>query len=504
MAFSRRAFVTYSETEARIATSGLDENSKQGQIEALRDRQRHEGEVLGERTPAYLDEIRSYGRPLFLVEHHEAHAASAFYGSAWEDCYLLTADGWGEDASSTFWRGKGQQMEKLSFSNTFDSLGYFYGAVTKSLGFIPHRHEGKILGLAAHGTNPAPYAELRAMIDYDPAGRRFIGRMERGLYRPRYDIPKLADFVKGFPREDVAAATQRSLEEVVCDFVADIDDTDIRLGLAGGVFANVRLNQKLLELPNVAEVFVFPNMGDGGLSVGAAWLAHVAKSGTRPQRLETALLGDAPSDTEIAELLRTSGYRHARHNDIEQRVARLIADGHVVARCDGPMEFGPRALGSRSILYKATEPDVNQWLNDRLGRSEFMPFAPATRIEDAADCYEGIDGGLESAQYMTMTFNCTDLMRRESPAAVHVAGSARPQIIRHEQYPGFHGIITEYKKLTGCRSVINTSFNMHEEPIVRTAEDAVRAFSAGRLPYLALGNFLVENNEDALVTSQGG
>ena len=102
---------------------------------------------------------------------------------------------------------------------------------------------------------------------------------------------------------------------------------------------------------------------------------------------------------------------------------------------------------------------------------------------------------------MTMTFNCTDLMRQESPAAVHVDGSARPQIIRREQYPGFHGILTEYKKLTGYRSVINTSFNMHEEPIVRTAEDAVRAFSAGRLPYLALGNFLVENNEDALVTS---
>jgi carbamoyltransferase len=201
--------------------------------------------------------------------------------------------------------------------------------------------------------------------------------------------------------------------------------------------------------------------------------------------------------------LRTSGYRHARHNDIEQRVAGLIADGHVVARCDGPMEFGPRALGSRSILYKATEPDVNQWLNDRLGRSEFMPFAPATRIEDAADCYKGIDGGLEAAQYMTMTFDCTDLMRSESPAAVHVDGSARPQIIWREQYPGFHGIITEYKKLTGCRSVINTSFNMHEEPIVRTAEDAVRAFAAGRLPYLALGNFLVENNEDALVASQG-
>ncbi len=489
----------FDDVEARIIASGLDDARKRSQIEALRARQKHEGKVLGERTPAYLDEIRAYGRPLFLVEHHEAHAASAFFGSSWEDCYVLTADGWGEDASSTFWRCGGRQMHKVSFSNTFDSLGYFYGSVTKSLGFIPHRHEGKILGLAAHNTDPASYSDLRAMIDYDPAGRRFIGRMERGLYRPHYDIPDLTEFVKRHPREDVASAAQRSLEEVVCAFVSDIDDDGIRLGLAGGVFANVRLNQKLRELANVSEVFVFPNMGDGGLSVGAAWLAHAAETGERPQPLRTALLGEAPDDADIGALLQRSGYRFDRHNDIEFQVARLIADGNVVARCDGSMEFGPRALGNRSILYQATEPDVNQWLNDRLGRSEFMPFAPATRIEDADDCYIGMNGGRVAAQYMTMTFDCTDTMRKESPAAVHVDGSARPQIVRHEQYPGFHRIITKYKKLTGIRSVINTSFNMHEEPIVRTAEDALRAFTAGRLPYLALGNYLVANNEDAMV-----
>ena len=488
----------FDEAEKRIVDSDLDTERKLSQIKALRERQVHESNVLGERTPIYLDEIRSYGRPLFLVEHHEAHAACAFYGSCWEDCYLLTADGWGEDASSTFWRGKGRQMEKLSFSNTFDSLGYFYGAVTKSLGFIPHRHEGKILGLAALCKDPASYPNLRAMIDYDPGTQRFIGRMERGLYQPRYDIPDLVALASGFSRQDIAAATQRSLEEVVCAFVSDIDDCNIRLGLAGGVFANVRLNQKLRELPNVAEVFVFPNMGDGGLSVGSAWLAHVAKTGERPSPLETVLLGDSTDNKEIGELLRNSNYHFTYHHNIEKQVAHLLASGHVVARCDGPMEFGPRALGNRSILYKATEPGVNQWLNDRLGRSEFMPFAPATRIEDAESCYKGFHGGNKTAQYMAITFDCTEAMCCESPAAVHVDSSARPQIIRREQYPGIHSIITEYKKLTGCCSIINTSFNMHEEPIVRTAEDSLRAFSAGRLPYLALGNFLVENNKDAL------
>jgi carbamoyltransferase len=493
----------FDEAEARITASNLDHDRKQAQIAALRERRVHEGNILGERTPAYLDEIRAYGRPLFLAEHHEAHAASAFYGSGWEDCYLLTADGWGEDASSTYWRGKGRGMEKLSFSNTFDSLGYFYGAVTKALGFIPHRHEGKVLGLAALCPNPTSYPDLRAMIDYDPDGPRFIGRMERGLYLPRYDIPELTKFASGFPREDIAASAQISLEEVVCAFVSDIDDTDIRLGLAGGVFANVRLNQKLRELPNVAEVYVFPNMGDGGLSVGAAWLAHVSKTGERPKPFESALLGDVPDDVQIAALLRTCGFRHQRHDNVEQRVAGLIADGNVVARCNGPMEFGPRALGNRSILYKATDPDVNRWLNEQLGRSEFSPFAPATGTEDATDCYKDIDGGLEMARYMTMTFDCTELMRNESPAAVHVDGTARPQIVSQEQYPGFHAIITEYKKLTGRRSVINTSFNMHDEPIVRSAEDALRAFSTGHLPYLALGNFIVENNDTATRPASG-
>jgi len=165
----------------------------------------------------------------------------------------------------------------------------------------------------------------------------------------------------------------------------------------------------------------------------------------------------------------------------------------VVARFNGRMEFGPRALGNRSILYHASDHSVNDWLNKRLDRTEFMPFAPATATEDAEACYLGIRGAEHAAQFMTITFDCTEKFKRECPAAVHVDGTARPQLVTRESNPSFYRILREYAKLTNINSVINTSFNMHEEPIVCTPDDAVRSFVRGHLDYLAIGPFIVEN-----------
>ena len=175
----------------------------------------------------------------------------------------------------------------------------------------------------------------------------------------------------------------------------------------------------------------------------------------------------------------------------------LLAAGKVVARFDGRMEYGPRALGHRSILYHAKEPAVNQWLNQRLGRTEFMPFAPATLHEHRDGCYLNMKGAEHAAEFMTLTFDCTESMKQDCPAAVHVDGTARPQLVSADGSPGFHRILTEYYRLTGIPSVINTSFNMHEEPIVCSPDDAVRAFLQGNLDYLAIGNFLVEHPKRA-------
>lgn len=478
--------------EKAILESGLSPKQKETQINQIRSRLEHERMVLGSRTPDYLNQIRALGRPVMVVGHHEAHAATAYYGSGWEDCLILTADGWGEDGSSSLWRGAQGKMSFLQKSHTFDSLGYFYGSITKSLGFVPHRHEGKVLGLAAYTENPKSYQAIRKMVDYDPKEKRFVGRMENGLYIPRFENPALKDFVKHFPREDIASAAQKTLEEVVCACVNDLDGAVSKLAVAGGIFANVKLNQRLAQLPNVQELYVFPNMGDGGLAVGAAWLADAQKTGRRPVPLKTLYLGQGSSEKETASELAASGlsYQHLP-GAIEKKVAQLLAQGEIVARFDGRMEFGPRALGNRSILVQATDPHINNWLNHRLNRSEFMPFAPATLAERADERYIGLQKARDSAKHMTITFNCTPLMRQEAPAAIHVDGTARPQVVSEQDNPQLHRILTEYHRLTGRASIINTSYNMHEEPIVCTLQDALRALRDSELPYLAAGNFLV-------------
>ncbi|MEK9969418.1 MAG: carbamoyltransferase C-terminal domain-containing protein, partial [Ferrovibrio sp.] len=405
---------------------------------------------------------------------------------------------WGEDGSSTLWKCDAslpgpQAMLRLSATPTIDSLGYFYGSITHAMGFTPHKHEGKVLGLAAYCQSPKSYPQVRSMIDVDLERRQFVGHMERGLYMPHFDNPRLQPLLKEYGREDLASAAQQSLEEVVCRLVTSLGSDGRRLAVAGGLFANVKLNQRLAALENVEEVYVFPNMGDGGLSVGAAWLAHHEVVGTAPAPARTMYLGASPDDKEIASVLQPSGLRHSYIPDINEQVAGLLADGKVVARCAGRMEFGPRALGNRSILYQAGEAAVNDWLNKRLQRSEFMPFAPATLAEDAAKFYIGLKEDDLCAPYMTATYDCTPKMQKEGPAAVHVDHTARPQLVSEASNPDFHRILKAYRAKSGLSSVINTSFNMHEEPIVCTAGDAVRAFVAAGLPYLALGNFLVEN-----------
>ena len=488
----------FQEKERAILRADLPEERREAQLASLRSRYSHEKDVLAVRTPGYLEEIAGLGHPMRVFAHHEAHAACAYYGSSWEECFVLTADGWGEDASSTAWIGRAERLTPVARSYTIDSLGYFYGSITKALGFVPHRHEGKVLGLAAHCMEPRSYGLVRNLVDYDRSARRFIGRMDGGLYVPRFDNPALEERLRQYPREDVAASAQRTLEEVVCACVSDLATDSDRVALAGGIFANVRLNQRIRELPGVRDVFVFPNMGDGGLSVGAAWLAGLVEGGQRPEPLRTVYLGPEQDESQMAQVLAASGLRHQHCTDIHDRVAGLLADGQVVARFVGRMEYGPRALGHRSILAPATDPSINSWLNDRLGRTEFMPFAPATLEEAGDQCYVGLPAGRDAASFMTMTFTVTTAMREEAPAVVHVDGTARPQLVSEVDTPDLYRILKAYQRRTGKASVINTSFNMHEEPIVCTLDDALRSCQASQLPWLAAGPFLVESEHDVL------
>jgi len=214
-------------------------------------------------------------------------------------------------------------------------------------------------------------------------------------------------------------------------------------------------------------------------------------------RIQDVYLGPDYTNDEIMAAIDESGFEAEHFENIEQKSAQIIADGGVVARFNGRMEYGPRALGNRSVLYQPTDPSVNDWLNKRLGRTEFMPFAPVTLAEYADKCYEGIDGARYPAEFMTVTFDCTQWMKDTCPAVVHIDGTARPQLIERNANPSYYKIVDEYRKITGLPSVVNTSFNMHEEPIVCSPSDAIRSFADGRLDYLAIGNYLLEHPDRA-------
>ena len=431
-----------------------------------------------------LGDLELQGK-LKRVEHHLSHAANAYYTSGFDEALVVTLDGYGSGLAGSINTGRGGKIERLHGQEYPHSLGTFYEMVTSALGFTPSRHEGKIVGLAAYGDPSVLGDLLRRRFVQSNGGFRIVET--NNVYFARL-------LASQFPKIDVAAAYQRILEEVASAYVAQyLKKTGLKnLVLSGGVVANVKLNQRLREIPGLEGIFIHPNMGDGGCGTGAALLEFAGRPETR-RRLTDVYLGPEFTPEQMADALKRAQLPFTEYRPIEPKVAMLLAAGKVVARFDGRMEYGPRALGHRSILYHAKEPAVNQWLNQRLGRTEFMPFAPATLYEHRDANYLNVKGAEYAAEFMTITFDCTPSMKSDCPAAVHVDGTARPQLVSAENSPGFHRLLTEYHKLTGIPTVINTSFNMHEEPIVCTPDDAVRAFLQGNLDYLAMGSFLVEH-----------
>jgi carbamoyltransferase len=422
-------------------------------------------------------------QPVKRMEHHLSHAANSFLCSGYDRALCVTLDGYGSGLAGSVSEGRDGKIHRLHGLPFPNSLGTLYEHVTSSLGFKPSRHEGKIVGLASYGDPSILGDILLSRIDEAPGDFRIYEA--NNVYFSRYLASK-------FPKIDVAAAYQYVLEKVATNYIRYwVQKTGIdTIVLSGGVTANVKLNQRIFEIEGVNHIFVYPNMGDGGCGTGAA-LYQSWPGGVKPS-IANAYMGPDYSEAHIEQVLNAEGLEFTRPQNLAADVAALIHQGEVVARFDGRMEYGPRALGNRSILYHAREPEVNQWLNTRLGRTEFMPFAPVTLYEAREKCYHNIKGAEHAAEFMTITFDCTEFMREHCPAAVHVDGTARPQLIQREVNPGYYDILKEYEKISGIPSLINTSFNMHEEPIVTSPEDAVRAFLQGALDYLVIGPFLVK------------
>lgn len=419
-------------------------------------------------------------------EHHLSHAANGYLTSGYDQALVVTLDGYGSGLAGSVSVAEDGSIRRLHNVRFPHSLGILYGTVTSALGFSPDRHAGKIVGLAAHGDPDVLTDVLLSRVVEEPGGFKLVQSLN-GFFAQH--------LASRFPMVDVAAAYQNVLELLSCRLVEHwVRETGVRnVVLSGGVTANVKMNQRIHEAEGVEGVYVYPNMGDGGCGSGVG-LHMTWPGGVRPP-MPTAYLGPEFSADEIRTALEEAGLAYEEPQSMAAEVARRIHGGAVVARFAGRMEYGPRALGNRSILCHGRDPQVNQWLNKRLGRTEFMPFAPVTLWEDRELCYENLAGAEYTAQFMTVTFDCTDFMVESCPAAVHVDGTARPQLIKREVNAGYYDILAEYKRLSGHPSLINTSFNMHEEPIVCTPRDAIRAFVRGRLDVLAIGPFLVEYAE---------
>ncbi|MEO6594139.1 MAG: carbamoyltransferase C-terminal domain-containing protein [Planctomycetota bacterium] len=415
-------------------------------------------------------------------EHHSSHAANAFLSSGFEKALIVTIDGYGSGLAGSISTGEAGKIKRVHNLRFPHSLGTLYENVTGSLGFRPDRHAGKIVGLAAYGDTKVLTDVLLSRIDQTPGDFRI---------RQNLNVRFTQHLACLFPKIDVAAAYQHVLEVIACKVVAHwAKQTGMHnVVLSGGVTANVKLNQRIHELGEVDQTFVYPDMGDGGCGTGYAMQLSWPKG--KVEAMRDAYLGPEFTPQEIRAELERAQLPFTEPKDLEVEVARRIHGGEVIGRFDGRMEYGPRALGNRSILYHAREPDVNQWLNERLGRTEFMPFAPVTLWEARERCYVNLKGAEHTAEFMTITFDCTEWMKQHCPAAVHVDGTARPQLVRKEINPGYHKILAEYEKLSGIPCLINTSFNMHEEPIVCSPRDAVRAFLLGNLDGLAIGPYFV-------------
>ena len=435
---------------------------------------------------------RPFGDPeLVLLDHHRTHAQGAYRTQPRSRCLVLTVDAMGDGTTATASLGNHGQLDLLWRQSGLASINTFYSRITEWLGFTAIRHEGKVTGLAAYATAPVALLDhLRGRLSFSRGrfSRGPIGRFERR------DDP-FWSVLGRYSREEVAAAAQQVLEEAVTAFVRhQIAATGCgHVALAGGVFANVKLNQRIAALPEVESLWVLPHMGDGGLAVAAGLTA----SGSAPSRLPHAFWGGDISERDAYKALKRADLPTPELGNLSPqgdilRVATLLVEGKVVGRAAGRMEWGPRALGHRSILARPHDPSINTWLNERLRRSEFMPFAPLVRAEDAPRYFPGLDKVADAARFMTVCLDTTAEFRRLAPAAVHVDGTARPQLLHRDDDPALHALLGEVGARTGAPVLINTSFNLHEEPIVASASDAVKAMQQARLDALWIGPYVSE------------
>lgn len=426
-----------------------------------------------------------------FVEHHLAHEASAFLAGPFEEAAVLTLDGRGEHASSSCGHFTGESYERLRQVNLPHSLGLLYEDVTRYLGFLHSCDEYKVMALASYGT-PRHADVFRRVVHSDGEGGY---RLERCDFTECFGPGRHRGEPFGQLHMDIARSLQLVLEETVLDMVRWLRERSgsENLCMAGGVALNCVMNARLANEGPFRRVWVQPAAGDAGTSLGAAlWLDFLHHERRRGWQMEHAYLGPAYDDAEIERFLQRSGVRFRRLDDVAGEAAALLADERILAWFQGRMEFGPRALGARSILASPRRAEMQARLNELKDREDFRPVAPVVVQELAHEWFDDRGrGGLE-APFMLFVFDVRPEVADRIPAVRHTDGTARVQTVRADQNALLHRLLHEFRKLTGVPVLVNTSFNTRGEPVVCTPRDALESFCTSPIDALVMGDFLVE------------
>jgi carbamoyltransferase len=456
------------------------------------------------------DRIRrdlDYQGEILFGEHHQSHAASAFLVSPFKEAAILTVDGVGEWSTATYGVGRDNAVD-LFFELRFPhSLGLLYSAFTYYLGFKVNSAEYKVMGLAPYGEPKYFDLIMREILDLKEDGS-FKMNMKYFNYAHGLSMTngRFSELFGGPPRhhegpldqrhKDIAASVQKVTEHVMLKMANHVHKAtgQKRLCMAGGVALNCVANGRILRECPFDEIFIQPAAGDAGGAVGvAAYIYHALLDHPRTHPWKHAFLGPEYSSQEIKDYLTVNGvaFHEYATPDLLRRTARLIDGQHVIGWFQGRMEFGPRALGNRSIIADARNPKNKDTVNLKIKfRESFRPFAPTVLLERVNEYFE-LD---RPSPYMLLVAQVRP-EKRDIPSVTHVDGSARIQTIAREENPLFYDLIREFERLTGCPVIINTSFNVRGEPIVCTPHDAYLCFMRTNMDYLVMGNFLLDKRE---------
>ncbi|MBU9185407.1 carbamoyltransferase [Burkholderia multivorans] len=426
-----------------------------------------------------------------FVEHHLAHEASAFLAAPYERCAVMTMDGRGERATTSYGVFDGRTYRRIAQVDLPHSLGLLYERVTRYLGFLHSSDEYKVMALASYG-KPIYADQMRQLVRYRGDGRYDVDEADLvALFGPARE--------RGGPITpnhcDIAHALQLVLEETTLRAVEWLaaETGEKQLAMAGGVALNCVMNARIRDRGPFDDVWVQPAAGDAGTALGAALWTDFRERGARGDwRMDHAYLGPSFEDDAIEAFIREAQLPYRRLNDVAAQTAALLAQNRVIGWFQGRMEFGPRALGARSILASPIDPDMQRKLNRIKDREDFRPVAPVALESKAHEWFSGGRREPLHAPFMLFVYDVRPERAERIPAVRHIDGTARVQTVAPQQNPLLHALLTEFDALTGVPVLVNTSFNTRGEPIVCTPRDAIECFWTSPLDALVIGSFLME------------